>query len=78
MPAMELSLLDKPLAQWWSAILQWLVGIGKTLGIGLPILGVILAIVGYYAALWGWRLVVIVKWRRRGRSRAGHAASSPP
>jgi uncharacterized protein len=78
MPATELTLLDKPLGQWWPAILHWLLGIGKTLGIGLPILGVILAIVGYYAALWGWRLVVIWKWRRRGRNRAGHATSSPP
>lgn len=69
-PATELTLLDKPFAQWWPAILDWLVGIGKTLGIGLPLLGLILALVSYYAVFWGWRLVVIWEWNRRARRRA--------
>jgi len=70
MPAVELSLLDKPIGQWWPAIVDWLIGMGKTLGIGLPLLGLILAAAGYFAVLGGWRLFVVWEWRRRGRRRA--------
>lgn len=69
-PKTELSLLDKPVGEWWAVIVHWLLGIGKTLGIGLPILGVVLAFVSYYAVFYGWRLVVIWEWRRRARRRA--------
>jgi uncharacterized protein (DUF2062 family) len=73
-PATELTLLDKPFAQWWPAILEWLAGIGKTLGIGLPLLGLILAVVSYYAVFYGWRAVVIWEWRRRARRHAAKHA----
>jgi hypothetical protein len=70
MPKTELSLLDKPVGEWWSAVVHWLLGIGKTLGIGLPLLGIVLALVGYYAVFYGWRLVMIWEWRQRARRRA--------
>ncbi|HSD60704.1 MAG TPA: DUF2062 domain-containing protein [Burkholderiales bacterium] len=77
MPHTELSLLDKPVGEWWAAIVHWLLGIGKTLGIGLPILGVILAFVSYYVVFYGWRAVVIWEWRRRARRRAAKGAERP-
>lgn len=70
MPKAELSLLDKPVAEWGSAVVHWLLGIGKTLGIGLPLLGLTLGIVGYYTVFYGWRLVMIWEWRQRAKRRA--------
>ncbi len=49
------------LFQLWS----WLKLLGKPLLIGLPILAVSLAIVGYAAVRLFWRLFVVIKWRRR-------------
>jgi uncharacterized protein (DUF2062 family) len=47
--------------QLWS----WLILLGKPLLIGLPLLGVGLAIIGYVAVRLAWRLFVVIKWRRR-------------
>jgi uncharacterized protein (DUF2062 family) len=49
------------LFQLWS----WLKLLGKPLLVGLPILAVSLAIVGYAAVRLLWRLFVVIKWRRR-------------
>ena len=48
-------------SQLWS----WLMLLGKPLLIGLPLLGVALAIIGYVAVRLIWRLFVVIKWRRR-------------
>jgi uncharacterized protein len=65
MPAVSpptLSPLDPNMA---SALAQWMGDLGKPLLVGLPLLGVTLAVVGYFVTLWGWNLSVIVrrKWR---------------
>jgi uncharacterized protein len=39
--------------------------LGKPLLIGLPILAVSLAIVGYATVRLVWHLFVVIKWRRR-------------
>jgi uncharacterized protein len=48
-------------AQMWG----WLMALGKPLLIGLPILAVGLAVVGYAAVRLFWRLYVVWKWHRR-------------
>ena len=48
------------LAQMWA----WLLALGKPLLIGLPLLAVGLAIIGYVAVRLVWRLYVMLKWRR--------------
>lgn len=53
---------DTGAAQVW----QWLMALGKPLLIGLPLLAVGLALVGYVAVRVAWRMFVVWKWRRRG------------
>lgn len=47
--------------QLWS----WLMALGKPLVIGLPLLALGLAIIGYFTVRLLWRLFVVLKWRRR-------------
>lgn len=50
---------------WFSQMWTWLMALGKPLLIGLPILAVGLAVIGYGAVRLFWRLYVVWKWRRR-------------
>ncbi len=45
----------------------WLAGLGKPLLIGLPLLATSLAMTGYFAVLFVWRVTVVLKWRNRQR-----------
>lgn len=59
-----------PEAHWHDALSQmwtWLMALGKPLLIGLPLLAIGLAVIGYIAIRLFWRLFVIWKWRRRHR-----------
>ena len=49
----------------FSQLWAWLILLGKPLLIGLPLLAVGLAIIGYVAVRLIWRLIVVIKWRRR-------------
>lgn len=49
---------------------DWMVMLGKPLLIGLPLLAVSLAIIGYVAVRLAWRVAVILKWRARRQKRA--------
>jgi uncharacterized protein (DUF2062 family) len=49
---------------------EWMLGLGKPLGIGLVALGLTLAAVGYLATRVGWRIYVVSAWRARARKRA--------
>lgn len=56
---------------WVEASIAWMQGLGKPLAVGLPMLALALALLGY-AAVWGvWRLYLIRAWHRRhpGRDR---------
>jgi len=68
-PALPLDLSGKPYTEWLSAALHWLANIGKPLLIGLPLLATLLAVVGYFAMDWAWRVYVRCAWERRKRSR---------
>jgi uncharacterized protein len=65
-----LSLEGKGFREWIPAALEWIASVGKPLLIGLPLLAVILAIVGYVLVDTAWRLHVRIEWRRRQLRRA--------
>jgi uncharacterized protein len=59
-----------PWRDWIPALLDWLASVGKPLLVGLPLLALLLAVIGYVAVDSAWRLHVRWAWRRRARRRA--------
>jgi len=76
LPPIAFSLEGKGLHEWIPAALEWLTSIGKPLLIGLPLLATLLAIVGYFAVDWSWKLHVRCAWQQRKRRRTRKAANS--
>jgi uncharacterized protein (DUF2062 family) len=59
-----------PEVHWQGAFTQvwaWLMAMGKPLLIGLPLLAIGLAVIGYVAIRLFWRLFVLWKWHQRNR-----------
>ncbi|WP_165009619.1 DUF2062 domain-containing protein [Neisseria yangbaofengii] len=54
---------------FFSELGTWLLGAGKPLLVGVPVLGSILAVIGYIAVLVGWRLLTQYHWRKRKEAR---------
>lgn len=50
---------------------NWMLLLGEPLLIGLPLLAVSLAIIGYLAVRLVWRMAVVWKWQARKRRRVG-------
>lgn len=50
---------------WLSELWGWLAMLGQPLLIGLPLLGAMLSISGYFAVRVTWRVAVMLKWRNR-------------
>ncbi|MFA5371432.1 MAG: DUF2062 domain-containing protein [Sideroxydans sp.] len=50
---------------WFSTVWVWLLALGKPLLVGLPILAVGLALLGYVTVRLGWRVIVLWRWRSR-------------
>ena len=50
---------------WIQAMLTWMIGVGKPLGIGLVLLAALLAIAGYAVTKAAWRFWLIRTWRQR-------------
>ena len=69
LPALVPGLDDKGLMDWVPAALHWLASAGKPLMVGLPLLAIVLAIIGYFVTDWAWRLGVMWRWRQRWRQR---------
>lgn len=64
----ELSRLALPEMSWdnWYIVMyEWMVSLGKPLAVGLPLLAISLAIVGYFVVRIMWRVFVILAWRKR-------------
>ena len=53
-----------------SGVWDWMLQLGEPLLIGLPLLAVTLAFVGYFVVRLAWRVAVILKWRARRRMTA--------
>ncbi len=66
--------LGVPDMSWnnWAAVLaEWFESLGKPFAVGLPLLAVTLAVVGYLAVRIFWRCMVVWKWKRRSTKRSG-------
>ena len=48
----------------------WLQSAGTSLLVGVPLLAILLAVVGYFLVDWTWRIHVRREWRRRHLRRA--------
>jgi len=70
LPDPAFSLEGKGFGEWIPAALHWLTSVGKPLIVGLPLLALLLALIGYFTTDWAWRLYVRCAWQRRKRRRA--------
>ena len=70
LPDMALALQGKGFREWIPAALDWIASVGKPLLVGLPLLALILAALGYVLVDAAWRLQVRLEWRRRQLRRA--------
>lgn len=55
---------------WTEAMQGWMLAAAKPLGIGLVVLAASLALVGYFATKFAWRLYLVAAWRRRKNIRS--------
>ena len=76
LPQRAFALEGKGFSEWIPAALHWLASVGKPLVIGLPLLGALLAVAGYFAVDWAWKLHVRYKWHQRQRRRARKAQNT--
>ncbi len=60
---------DMNWSNWFGVMLDWVVSLGKPFAIGLPLLAVTLAVLGYVVVRIGWRIHVLVQWRGRKLAR---------
>jgi uncharacterized protein (DUF2062 family) len=58
-----------PLHWTFQGMWQWMLSLGKPLGIGLVALALTLAVLGYFFTEIAWRARVMSAWRRRARER---------
>ncbi len=63
------SMADKGWLEWIPSLIDWMVSLGKPLAVGLPLLAVTLALIGYLLVDGAWRLYVQLTWRRRLQQR---------
>ncbi len=59
--------------EYLRALYEWAMGLGTPLAVGLPLLALTLAIVGYFAVRIAWRAHTVHAWRRRAQARAATA-----
>ena len=57
------------IGEWIHALMDWSLALGKPLAVGLVLLAASLAVLGWLAVQIGWRVWVVVQWRRRARRR---------
>ena len=46
----------KSIGEWLSELLHWLTSMGKPLLVGLPLLALLVALIGYFAVDYAWRV----------------------
>jgi uncharacterized protein (DUF2062 family) len=59
------------IGDWMHALVDWSLALGKPLVIGLVVLALSLAALGWIGVQLAWRIWVMVQWRRRKLRRTG-------
>ena len=54
---------------WLSALIDWMIGLGMPLALGLVLLASLLALAGYVVMRVIWRIHLLRNWRRRSLTR---------
>ena len=54
---------------WLAAAFEWLTTVGKPLLVGIPLLALLLAVIGYAVVRLAWRCHVMYSWRQRAALR---------
>lgn len=65
LPQHELNLWDLPLTDWIPALIHWATVMGKPLALGLVLMALLFAAVGYVAVQLAWRAYIMLQWRKR-------------
>ncbi|MCK9389201.1 MAG: DUF2062 domain-containing protein [Sulfuritalea sp.] len=55
------------LIAWGRALIEWMIGLGAPLALGLVLLASGLAFAGYFAVRLAWRIYLIRAWQQRSR-----------
>ena len=58
------------LIAWAHALIDWMIGLGTPLALGLLLLATALAVAGYFSVRLAWRIHLIRAWHRRRQRRA--------
>jgi uncharacterized protein (DUF2062 family) len=58
---------DSGMIAWVSALIDWMIGLGTPLALGLVLLAGGLAVAGYFVVRVAWRIHSIRAWRQRSR-----------
>ena len=62
------------LQAWTGALIDWMIGLGMPLALGLVLLASLLAVLGYAAIRVLWRIYLVRSWRQRAAKRRQPAA----
>lgn len=65
----SLQLPEMDWSNWTTVLPAWFVSLGKPFAVGLPLLAVTLALLGYVGVRLLWRGMVVWEWRRRAARR---------
>ncbi len=65
LPQQELDLWNLPFTDWTPALIHWAAAMGKPLALGLILMALLFAVVGYAAVHLAWRAYVALQWRKR-------------
>ena len=76
LPTFGIGLEGQSFTVWLTTAFHWLTSVGKPLLVGIPLLALLLAIIGYCLTDWAWRVGVLWQWRRRKLTRLNKKA--PP
>lgn len=63
--APRLALPEMDWTNWYTVLPDWLLSLGKPFAVGLPLLALILAVVGYFAVRVLWYWMVMREWNKR-------------
>lgn len=61
---------DVSIVEFFPAFVNWVQALGKPFAIGLLALALLLSALSYIAVRAGWRVYIVMQWRRRKRLRA--------